>query len=67
MKIELKLGMINEYRPIEIDENVTLKELADKYQDENPYRILIAKVNGYVRELSGKVEDGDVVEFKFNV
>lgn len=62
MKIELKLGMTSEYRLIDIDENVTLKELADKYQDENPYRILIAKVNGYVRELSEEVKDGDVVE-----
>ncbi len=49
--------------PIEmqIKKGTTLKELADRYQAEIPYRVLAAKVNNRVRALTGALtEDSNV-------
>jgi len=62
MKIMLRLGTEDKYREVVTDKEMTLKELADKFRSENPYRILLAQVNGQVKELHEEINDGDKVE-----
>lgn len=62
MKISLKLQQGEEYREIYRDGPVMLKELADEYQKELPYRILMARVNGKDEELTYILEEDSRVE-----
>ncbi|GAB1475642.1 nucleoside kinase [Bacillota bacterium] len=48
---------------LEVRKGTTLKELADKYQSQLPYRVLAAKVNNRVRELTRDITEGSEIAF----
>lgn len=62
MKILLRLPMEAELKELNIEGEIFVKELADKYQSELDYTVLIARVNGKDEELTYKLEDDSVVE-----
>lgn len=62
MKILLRLPMEAELKELNIEGEISVKELADKYQSELDYTVLIARVNGKDEELTYKLEDDSVVE-----
>ena len=62
MKIRLKTTAGKDIIELERTEPFTLEELAQEYQAEAPYRILLARVNGVDRELTTVVDhDADIV------
>lgn len=62
MKLLLKLGPGMTPRELVKEQPVKLEDLAKEYQNELPYRILIAKVNGRDEELGFTVEEDSVIE-----
>lgn len=62
MKILLRLPREAELKELNIEGEISVKELADKYQSELDYTVLIARVNGKDEELTYKLEDDSVVE-----
>ncbi|MCI7146304.1 MAG: nucleoside kinase [Clostridiales bacterium] len=56
MKIELRLESDGSWIPREVPEGMLLSELAEEYREQMPYRVLLARVNGFVRELTEPVE-----------
>ncbi len=61
MKIKLQPQIGAEYEEIITDKPLTVKELADRYQPELPYTVLLANVNGRDKELTLLLEDDCVV------
>lgn len=61
MEILLKTDSAAGGEKLNINENMTLEELAE-HTGPHRYRILLAKVNGRDTELTATLEDGDVVE-----
>jgi uridine kinase len=45
------------------NDGITLKELAAEYQPQLPYDILLARVNGQLRELHNEAQDMDEISF----
>jgi uridine kinase len=45
------------------NDGITLKELAAEYQPQFPYDILLARVNGQLRELHNEAQDMDEISF----
>lgn len=58
MKIELRLESDGSWIPREVQEGMLLSELADECREEMPYRVLLARVNGYATELTEPVTAG---------
>ena len=52
MKIKLQPQIGAAYEELTIDKPVTVRELADRYQPELPYRVLLANVDGKDEELT---------------
>lgn len=52
MKIKLQPQIGAAYEEINVDRPVTVKELADRFQPELPYRVLLANVDGKDEELT---------------
>lgn len=48
---------------IKVDEGTVLEDLVKKYQDRLPYKVLAAKVNNRVRELTIRLEEPSAVVF----
>ncbi len=62
MQIKLKIIYEAGEKEIERESPVLLKDLADEFQKEHPYRILIARVNGVDNELTEYISEDSVVE-----
>ena len=62
MHIRLHTTINKEVIELEREQPFTLEELAKEYQDQAPYRILLARVNGVDRELTTVVDkDAEIV------
>ena len=48
---------------IDVPEGILLKDLADRYQEQVPYRILAAKVDNKLEDLNGEAPANGVIEF----
>ncbi|HPD90441.1 MAG TPA: nucleoside kinase, partial [Bacillota bacterium] len=48
---------------IDVPEGILLKDLADRYQEQVPYRILAAKVDNKLEDLNGEAPVNGVIEF----
>lgn len=62
MKIKLQPQIGAEYEEITVQHPITVKELADRYQPELPYTVLLANVNGKEKELTLLLEEDCVVQ-----
>lgn len=62
MQIKLKIIYEAGEKEISRESPVLLKNLADEFQKEHPYRILIARVNGVDNELTEYISEDSVVE-----
>lgn len=62
MKITLIVDQRKDPIEVELNEGITLEELAKKYQSERRYTAIAAKVDNKIVELTNKVTDGTVVE-----
>lgn len=62
MNIKIKTEREGQWAEISVAEGTTLKALADIYQKELPYRIILARVNGFATELTEQVTEGTDVE-----
>ena len=61
MHIRLQTTFSKEFIELEREQPFAIEELAKEYQDQSPYRILLARVNGVDRELSTMVfQDADI-------
>ena len=63
MKIRLETTVNQDIIELERSEPFTLEELAKEYQDEAPYRILLARVIGVDRELTTTVSQDAYIKF----
>lgn len=63
--MKIKLHTTVDKEPIELERNepFTIEELAREYQDQAPYRILLARVNGIDRELTTLIETDAEIRF----
>ena len=61
MRIRLQTTFSKEFIELEREQPFAIEDLAKEYQDQSPYRILLARVNGVDRELSTMVfQDADI-------
>ena len=62
MKIKLKLKPGEEYREIALEKPVKLEQLKERFSEELPYTVLLAKVNGKYEELTFTLDCDSTVE-----
>lgn len=62
MKLEIKLHPGAEPVSIEKDSPITIEELVREYEDQLPYRVVIARVNNKDEELNFVIEEDSAVE-----
>ena len=63
IKISLKTTTSNEYIELERQSPFLLEDLVKEFQDQLPYRVLLASVNGTDRELTTEIKEDSRIEF----
>lgn len=56
------ISFILEDKKMTCEEGTTLYEISEKYKNEYPYPVIVAKVNGIIQEFYHEVEEGATVE-----
>ena len=62
MEILLKKKIRGDFEPADINAGASLEEIVKKYEEEFPYRILAAKVDNQLKDLTHTVEESAKVE-----